>query len=102
MRDISSIGRNFPQGVEPERQMPQPALRARILRDARATHGPKGGRLMLRSMLAAALTATVAFAAPALAQDFPNRTVTLVIPFAAGGSTDLVGRLIAERMTQEL
>ena len=57
---------------------------------------------MLRSMLAAALTATVAFAAPALAQDFPNRTVTLVIPFAAGGSTDLVGRLIAERMTQEL
>jgi len=57
---------------------------------------------MLRSMLAAALTSAVAFAAPALAQEFPTRTVTMVIPFAAGGSTDLVGRLIAERMTQEL
>lgn len=57
---------------------------------------------MLRSMLAAALTAAVAFTAPAVAQEFPNRTITLVIPFAAGGSTDLVGRLIAERMTQEL
>ncbi|HEY9211500.1 MAG TPA: tripartite tricarboxylate transporter substrate binding protein [Ancylobacter sp.] len=57
---------------------------------------------MLRSMLAAALTAAVAFTAPAMAQEFPSRTITLVIPFSAGGSTDLVGRLIAERMTQEL
>lgn len=57
---------------------------------------------MLRSMLAAALTAAVAFTAPAMAQEFPSRTITLVIPFSAGGSTDLVGRLMAERMTQEL
>ncbi|MFT4151015.1 MAG: tripartite tricarboxylate transporter substrate binding protein [Paracoccaceae bacterium] len=34
--------------------------------------------------------------------EFPDRPVTLVIPFAAGGSTDLVGRVVAERMSQDL
>jgi tripartite-type tricarboxylate transporter receptor subunit TctC len=34
--------------------------------------------------------------------DFPERAITLVIPFAAGGSTDVVGRIVAERMGQEL
>ncbi|MBS7539084.1 tripartite tricarboxylate transporter substrate binding protein [Ancylobacter lacus] len=58
---------------------------------------------MLRSLLAAAFGAALALAAgPAGAQDFPARPITLVIPFAAGGSTDLVGRLIAQRMSQEL
>ena len=32
----------------------------------------------------------------------PTRPVTLVVPFPAGGSTDLVARVIAEKMTQEL
>ena len=56
---------------------------------------------MFRTLFAAAVTSVLALA-PAAAQDFPTRPVTLVIPFAAGGSTDLVGRLIAERMTTEL
>lgn len=34
----------------------------------------------------------------ALAQTFPQRTIRLVIPFAAGGSSDLAARLIAQRM----
>ncbi|MDQ0302426.1 Bug family tripartite tricarboxylate transporter substrate binding protein [Ancylobacter polymorphus] len=50
----------------------------------------------------AALSVALAPAGPVAAQDFPTRPVTLVIPFAAGGSTDLVGRLIAERMAAEL
>jgi len=50
----------------------------------------------------AALAAALAPAGPVAAQEFPTRPVTLVIPFAAGGSTDLVGRLIAERMAAEL
>ncbi|QFR34394.1 tripartite tricarboxylate transporter substrate binding protein [Ancylobacter sp. TS-1] len=64
---------------------------------------------MFRTLLAAAaapvaasVLASVLALAPAAAQDFPTRPVTLVIPFAAGGSTDLVGRLIAERMSAEL
>jgi len=52
--------------------------------------------------VAASVLASVLALAPAAAQDFPTRPVTLVIPFAAGGSTDLVGRLIAERMSAEL
>lgn len=40
-------------------------------------------------------------AVPARAE-FPEGPVTLVIPFAAGGSTDVVGRIVAERMSQEL
>ncbi|MDQ0349435.1 Bug family tripartite tricarboxylate transporter substrate binding protein [Ancylobacter vacuolatus] len=56
---------------------------------------------MIRTLIAAAM-ASVFAAGTALAQDFPTRPVTLVIPFAAGGSTDLVGRLIAERMSAEL
>lgn len=60
---------------------------------------------MKRTLFAAAiatLAAALAPAGPAAAQEFPTRPVTLVIPFAAGGSTDLVGRLIAERMAAEL
>lgn len=36
----------------------------------------------------------------AQAQNFPNRTITLVIPFAPGGSTSIVGRLIADKMSE--
>lgn len=56
---------------------------------------------MLRTLLAATMASFFAIGTAA-AQDFPTRPVTLVIPFSAGGSTDLVGRLIAERMSAEL
>ena len=52
--------------------------------------------------LGISLLASVAFGLPTLAQSFPDRPVTLVIPFAAGGSTDVVGRIIAQKMSDEL
>lgn len=41
-------------------------------------------------------------AGSAFAQAWPSRPVRLVIPFPAGGSTDIVGRLIADKLTQSL
>ena len=46
--------------------------------------------------------AAVLTAVPATAQSWPTRTVTLVVPFAAGGGTDAIGRVIAERLSARL
>jgi tripartite-type tricarboxylate transporter receptor subunit TctC len=56
------------------------------------------------NMLAAALLVGGALSAPtpSLAQDYPNRPITMVIPFAAGGPTDVQGRVIAQRMGELL
>lgn len=55
----------------------------------------------MRKLLLAAAAALLIPAA-AGAQAFPDRPVTIVVPFAAGGPTDTVGRLIAEAMTRDL
>jgi tripartite-type tricarboxylate transporter receptor subunit TctC len=58
---------------------------------------------MLRfSQLSAAIVASFQFVGPALAQDWPTRTITMVVPFAAGGSTDAVARVLAGGLTQTL
>ena len=54
---------------------------------------------LLNKLLAAAAI-TVA-ASPAFA-DYPERTITVVVPFAAGGPTDTVTRLVAEAMSKDL
>ena len=38
----------------------------------------------------------------AIAQGFPSKPVTMLIPFAAGGPTELLGRLIGEHMARTL
>ena len=51
----------------------------------------------MRVVLAAALAASLASAAPAQ-ESWPQRQVNVVVPFAAGGSTDLIARILAQHM----
>ncbi|MBL8390148.1 MAG: tripartite tricarboxylate transporter substrate binding protein BugD [Hydrogenophaga sp.] len=54
----------------------------------------------MKKILAFALTAAVS--AGAFAQAYPSKPITLVVPFAAGGPTDLVARQLAEAMRKPL
>lgn len=57
-----------------------------------------------RAMIAAALTAAASLSSAALAQTaYPgSKVVTIVVPFAAGGTTDLLGRVLADRLGARL
>ena len=56
--------------------------------------------LKLRGFLAGAVLAAVSQFAQA--QDYPSRPVTIVVPFAAGGSTEILGRIISQHMQERL
>ncbi|MFY8106005.1 MAG: tripartite tricarboxylate transporter substrate binding protein BugD [Elstera sp.] len=56
---------------------------------------------MTRFLMSALAGATMLSGA-ALAQDYPNKIVTVVVPFAAGGPTDTVARLIGQSMSKSL
>ena len=51
--------------------------------------------------LGLSLLSAVALDSPSQAQNFPDHPITLVVPFAAGGSTDVVARVIAAKMSDE-
>jgi tripartite-type tricarboxylate transporter receptor subunit TctC len=53
-----------------------------------------------RVALALALLSTAATAV--VADDYPSRPITMIVPFAAGGPTDVIGRLLAQSMGQTL
>lgn len=46
----------------------------------------------------ASICALAAFADPAIAQPYPNKPVHLVIPYATGGSSDVMGRAVAQKL----
>jgi tripartite-type tricarboxylate transporter receptor subunit TctC len=56
----------------------------------------------MRSKFLGALTWAAALTTGALAQDFPSRPVTMVMPYAAGGPGDTISRLVAQGMTASL
>ena len=58
-------------------------------------------KLVVAAALAAGL-ASVTCIAGAQAQSYPNRQITLIVPFPPGGSTDVAARIIAERMRAPL
>ncbi len=57
---------------------------------------------MFLRILGAAIATVLALTSGAIAQEFPTRPVTMVIPFAAGGPQDTIGRIFAQRMGEVL
>jgi tripartite-type tricarboxylate transporter receptor subunit TctC len=55
---------------------------------------------MVRAMVPIALAAAIAGVAPAAAQDYPNRTIRIIVQTAPGGLIDQVGRTLAQKLTE--
>ena len=66
------------------------------------------GRLIAAAFAAALLIAaappwlSAAWLSPAWAEDYPNRPITLVVPYPAGGGVDAIGRIVAAKLTTAL
>jgi tripartite-type tricarboxylate transporter receptor subunit TctC len=59
------------------------------------------GRSMIASAIAA-LVSSLAAAAPAAAETYPSHPIMMIVPLAPGGSTDALGRIMAQAMSQTL
>jgi tripartite-type tricarboxylate transporter receptor subunit TctC len=58
--------------------------------------------IFVAAAFSATLAAAVAGIADAAAQAFPSRPITMIVPLATGGSTDVIGRIVAEGMRATL
>src|SRR5713226_10303543 len=55
----------------------------------------------MRILMSAVALATVMFAGSAQSQDWPQRQVTIVVPFSAGGTTDMFARILSQGLAQK-
>jgi len=59
-------------------------------------------RLILALGAAFAMAPLAMTSAPALAQSYPSRSITMIVPFAAGGPTDVIARIVSDHMGRTL
>lgn len=64
--------------------------------------GFRGHRTRRRTVAAGLLAGLSMALAPAHAQDYPSKPVRLIVPFAPGGSADVFGRFIAQRLQESM
>ncbi len=64
--------------------------------------GRKGARAMVLAACGLVAAMTVHGSAAAQGSDYPKGPITMIIPFSAGGSTDVIGRLIGDRLSTAL
>ena len=57
---------------------------------------------MTKLFSAAVVAGTLTCIVSAQAQNYPSRPITIVVPFAAGGPTDVIARVVGERMRASL
>ncbi len=55
-----------------------------------------------RAILAAAAALALSGSGTAMAQEFPNKPITMIVPFAAGGPTDIIARIVGDSMSRTL
>lgn len=60
-----------------------------------------GGILMIRTLLITGALAA-GFAVPAAAQDYPTQNIKMIISFGPGGGSDIIGRIVAQRLQEKL
>jgi tripartite-type tricarboxylate transporter receptor subunit TctC len=63
---------------------------------------PTDGAAMLTRIIATVFAALTMTATPVLAEDWPTRAVTMVVPYAPGGPADVIGRIVASGMSESL
>ena len=59
------------------------------------------GAATVRAIATGLIAAAMAFSSCAVAADWPTRSVSIVVPYAPGGGTDIMARLIAQRLTEK-
>src|SRR5262249_28246846 len=91
------MGEGWGEGVRTNERIDPPHSAVHCRESTRPS--PRWGEA---TVTAAALCLLVLINTPALAQDYPNRPITLVVPYAAGGGNDLFARIASEKMSRTL